>query len=307
MKERNPQVNLLPKERAEEIIAQLGCNPNSIRFLRKPEGSRFSLILEAEKEGVPKVIKLAGDRRNISRLQIESHVLSVLPRDYLKQNGVFLPKIEKEFTQFGNLAVIMISKIPEGRKTSTVDFLHLLDVFRQMKLSPDIGIQKVRPEDYLKNFLIRLRFLQSAGVIVGISQQERERLKQFYLENWRSLLPFDSVFVHGDLKKKHVRKVDENLVVIDFDKSVIGNELEDSAWLSVRHPDLERAIKTHLRNLFSEQKEKLKHFEKAFHLMQIDRLLEAYFTRTYQWRGYSDAFSYASKIWGRVNLLLKTA
>lgn len=282
------------------LVSRFGCNPDSMRFLRKAESGKFFVILEAEKDGVPKIIKATTGRRNADRLQVESNVLSSVPRDYLRDKGIVFPEIEKGLTQFENFSAIMISKIPEGQKPSFQDFCIVLNIFRKMKVE-GLEIERAEPEDYLEKTITRLRFLRSRGALKGISSLEIREIQKFYEDNLSSLELFDLVFVHGDFKGKHVRRIDnESIGVLDFDKSVIGSELEDWAWLSVRHPRLSGKIINHLKNeVFSGDKEKLENFDIAFRLTQIDRLIEAYFTRTYQWRGNLDPFSYVSKTVGR--------
>lgn len=290
------------QQRIERLVSHFGCEPDSIKFLRRIEDGKFFTILEAEQEGIPKIIKATADRRNAVRLQVESDVLSGLPREHLSKKDIILSELEKEITQFEEIFAIMINKIPEGKKPSFFDFCLVLEVFRKMEIPDNLKIERVELEDYLQKTLTRLRFLKWTGALKGLRSSEIERIKEFYQENSKSLKPFDQVFVHGDFKEEHVRSISGKLGVIDFDKSVIGSELEDWAWLSVRHPLLSKRIITHLKDQFIENEEKLKNFDTAFRLMQIDRLIEAYFTRTYQWRGNLDAFSYISKAWGRVVL-----
>lgn len=282
------------------LVSHLGCNPDSMRLLRKTESGKFFVILEAKRDGVSKIIKATADRRNADRLQVESNVLSSIPRDYLRNKGIVLPEIEEKLTQFENFSAIMISQVPEGEKPSFQDFCIVLDIFRKMKVE-GLEIERVKPEDYLERTLTRLRFLRSRGFLKGVSSLETRRIQKFYEDNLGSLESFDMVFVHGDFKGKHVRRIDNELIgVLDFDKSVIGNELEDWAWLSVRHPWLGGRIIDYLKeDVFWGDKEKLENLDTAFRLMQIDRLIEGYFTRTYQWRGNLDVFSYISKTVGR--------
>jgi len=303
MKEGYPQRE--PEQlRLEELVSRFGCDRNSIEFLRKAEDGKFFVILEAKRVGVPWIIKATTDRRNTARLQVESKVLSLLPRDYLRDKRILIPEIEQELTEVSGVHAIMISKMPQGRKASFRDFCHILEVFREMEIPEGLGVERVEPNDYLRKALIRLRFLKWIGTLKGL--RKGKGIEKFYLDNLESLESFDMVFVHGDFKEKHVRRVNNKLAVIDFDKSVIGSELEDWAWLSVRHPNLMFKIIKHLKKQF--RGEKLRNFDKAFRLMEIDRLIEAYFTRTYQWRGNQDAFSYISKAWGRaaLNIMSRT-
>lgn len=293
----------------EELAEEFDCKPHSVKILRKTGIGKSFVILEAKKEGKPWIIKATRVGINVARLRNESRVLSLFPRDYLQKNGILIPELERGLTRYDGFYAIMISKMPKGRNPSFEDYCHVLDVFRKMEIPEELEIRRVEPEDYRRKAFKRLNALRGIGALKGLHDYEIKRIKKFYQENLKSLEPFDQVFVHGDFKEKHVRRVGEELVVIDFDKSVIGSELEDWAWLSVRHPALSARITNHLKEeMFKGNEEKLKNFDTAFRLMQIDRLIEAYFTRTYQWRGNLDAFSYGAKIRGRYafNRLLKT-
>lgn len=308
MKEGYPQRE--PEQsKIKGLVSHFGCDRDSIEFLRGAEGDKFFVILEAKRlvGEVPWIIKATTNRRNAARLQVESDVLSLLPRDYLKNKKILIPEIEQELTEFDGVQAIMISKMPKGRKASFRDFCHVLEVFRQMEIPNELKIERLEPDDYLRKTLTRLRFLKWIGALKGL--RKGKGIEKFYFDNLESLEPFSRVFVHGDFKGKHVREIDEELGVIDFDKSVIGCELEDWAWLSVRHPTLSTKITDYLKEeVFRSDDEKLRNFDTAFRLMQVDRLIEAYFTRTYQWRGNLDAFSYVSKAWGRaiLNIMLRT-
>jgi len=307
MKEGYPQKEPI-LYRLRGLTFHLGCNPDSMRFLRRAEDGKFFVILEAEKkDGVPKIIKVTGPGINVGRLRNESRVLSLLPRGDLERNGILIPKLEQELTPYEGLHAIMISKMPEGQSPSFKDYCHVLRVFRKIKIPKELKMTRIEPEDYRRKTLKRLNALRRIGALKGFYNWEIERIQDFYQGNWESLEPYDMVFVHGDFKEKHVRRIDDGLIgVHDFDKSVIGCELEDPAWLSVRHFTLESEIKDHLKTRFVLQGEKLRNFDTAFRLMQIDRLVEAYYTRTFQWRGNLDPFSYISKGIGRLGLLLKT-
>lgn len=305
MKEGYPQKEPI-LYRLRGLTFHLGCNPDSMRVLRRAEDGKFFVILEAEKEGVPKIIKATESGINVGRLRNESRVLSLLPRGDLEKNGILIPELEQELTTYDGLNAIMISKMPEGEKPSFNDFGHVLRIFGKIKIPEELEMRRIEPENYLRRTIWRLNALRNIGALKGLHDWEVKRIKEFYQGNVGSLEPYDMVFVHGDFKEKHVRRIDDKLGVIDFDKSVIGCELEDPAWFSVRHFLLEDEIKEDLKTRFVKQGEKLRNFDTAFRLMQIDRLIEAYYTRTFQWRGNLDPFSYISKGVGRFSLLLKT-
>ena len=307
MKEGEPQKEPI-QGKIERLVSHFGCEPGSIRTLRRTGPGKFHIILEAEKDERTWIIKATEPGINVARLRTESRLLSSAPRDYLKQNRILIPEIEHELTEFEGLHAIMISKIPKGKKPTFSDFRHVLEVLHGKEMTVFPEIKRLEPKDYLRRTLKRLNALRQIGDLKGLREGEVERIRAFYLKKWELLALFDRIFVHGDFKEKHVRRIGEELVLIDFDKSVIGCELEDWAWLSVRHPRLEAKIKDYLRERFTTNKiGKLRNFDAAFRLMQIDRVVEAYFTRTYQWRGNLDAFSYGVKIRGRyaLNRLLR--
>lgn len=292
MKELDPRI--------KRLVSSCGFDPESILVLRDANIERFSTVLEAEMEGSPKVFKITTDRRNMARLQAEANVLALAPRDYLSQSQITFPEIEGKLTRVEGLFAIVMSRVPDGEKPSFPELCHVLDVFQQMKIPKGFKAERRGPEDYRRKAFWRLHFLRKMGFITGLSNLEVRRIERFYNDNLEFLEPFDIVFVHGDFKPEHVKRVGEELEVFDFDKSAIGCELEDWAWLSVRYPWLSGKIWVHLRERFRGDEEKLKCLDRAFRLMQVDRLIEAYSTRTSQWRG--DKRSYLQKIWGRLAL-----
>lgn len=310
MKEGSPREQPDQFNPEKSLVSYFDCNPDSVRVLRKPGAGNFFIILEVEKEGKSWIIKATEPGINVGRLRTEARALSSAPRDFLYKNRVIIPDIfisqddsqeEQALFKVGGLHAIMMSKLPEGERPSFGDLGKAIEVLQE-GFPKTLDIRGVKPECDLRRTLRRLDSLQKIGSFKGLRRDEVERIKKLYLENLDSLMPFDVVFVHGDLKEKHVRRIGDWVGLYDVDKSEFGSELKDWAWLSIRHPRYEARIRDYLKEKFRTNGEKSANFERAFRLMQIDRLVEGYFTRTFQWRGNLDFFSYAAKTYGRYKL-----
>lgn len=109
------------------------------------------------------------------------------------------------------------------------------------------------------------------------------------------------MFVHGDIQTRHFATKAGGLAIFDFDQAHFGNELEDWAFLSIRHPSFSKRVASYLREKFRDsRKQQSANLEPAFLLMQIDKLLDGYFSITYKWRG--RPFDIGAKIYARNKL-----
>ncbi|HUD09274.1 MAG TPA: phosphotransferase [Patescibacteria group bacterium] len=198
-----------------------------------------------------------------------------------------------------NGSKLTMERLRLAKNVSFGDIANLVEELQTLPIDTDIPIY--RPNDYTRRAYVELRFLQREGLFVGFSDSEVDRVKQAYSRLLPSLGLYKTVFVHGDVQARHFATKASGLAIFDFDQAHFGSELEDWAFLSIRHPFLLRTISGYLQNKFGNNPEQLANLEPAFLLMQIDKVLHSYFSRTYQWRGKS--FDMAAKIYGRGKLL----
>ena len=304
MKEGNPRAILTP-EKIRGLVSDFGCEPDSVVVEQNAGERRLFGIFRAvsREDGEPMIIKVATEKRTQALLENEAYVLRTIPRDYLSENHLLVPELRGDLTESGGLTAIMINELPQGEKATFAGFGWALEVFHRMEIPQEMEIETIGPRDYLEKGLSRLAFLKRMGWLKGLSEREFRRIEELYSRDWELLGSYGMAFVHGDFKRNHLWWAGEGLALIDFDKSVWGSELEDPAWLSVRCPGFKKEVIAYLTQRFGNDQEKLAYFDEAFRLMQTDRLIEAYFTRTVQWRGNMDVRSYLQKTYGRALLL----
>jgi len=237
----------------------------------------------------------SGDRTRLGRrLGIEYSSLT-LAHSYLPDR---VPEVFS-FEVGSNGSKLTMERLRLAKNVSFGDIANLVEELQTLPIDTDIPIY--RPNDYTRRAYVELRFLQREGLFVGFSDSEVDRVKQAYSRLLPSLGLYKTVFVHGDVQARHFATKASGLAIFDFDQAHFGSELEDWAFLSIRHPFLLRTISGYLQNKFGNNPEQLANLEPAFLLMQIDKVLHSYFSRTYQWRGKS--FDMAAKIYGRGKLL----
>jgi hypothetical protein len=305
MKEGDPK-KIPFQEKIKGLVNKFGCEPDSVIVKRDAKGRRLFSILGAtlreNGEPIPVIIKAAAEEITQALLKNEANVLRAIPRDYLEERHLLVPELKGDLTETNGLTAIMISELPRGEEATLVGFIWALETFRQMKIPKEMVIETVEPEDYFWKGLTRLRFLRRMGWLKGLSEREFDYLQELYSKKWQLLELYDTVFVHGDFRKDHLWWAGEELAAADYDKSVRGNELQDPAWFSARHPESSKEMVAYLKQRFRNNGEKLACLDKAFPFMQVDRLTEALYTRTSQWRGNWDTRSYLQKAYGRMAL-----
>ncbi len=242
-----------------------------------------------------RVIKSSGrDHKRLNkRIQIEYLSLTLA--------SLYLPNKVPEvfnFTSDKDGAKIIMERMKPAKNVSFNNVAGLVEELQTLPIDTRIPIYQ--PHDYLKNADIKLRFLMQQGSFIGLSKREVDKLKQVYVILLPYLEPYKTVFVHGDVQARHFAAKAGELAIFDFDQAHFGNELEDWAFLSIRHPSFSGKISSYLRGKFKDNKKQLVCFEPAFLLMQIDKLLHGYFSRTYQWRG--RPFDIGAKIYARNKL-----
>lgn len=241
------------------------------------------------------IVKSADEksRRLNARLEKEIAVLSLL--------GHYLPSRVPEILCLRSNEITM-EKLD---KTKWVPFASIAALVEEMQSLPIEGsLPILGVGDYKDNADTRLRYLKRLGPIIGISRFEVSNIKRVYDLLLPSLESFETVFVHGDLQMRHFAKKNGGLAIFDFDNSHYGSELEDWAFLSIRHPRYSKEVRSYLENKYSSNNEILAKLDSAFQLMQIDKFLNGYFSRTYQWRG--KPFDVAAKVYGREKLYTLT-
>lgn len=241
------------------------------------------------------VVKSADEksRRLNARLEKEKAVLSLL--------GYYLPSRVPEILSLRSNEITM-EKLD---KTRWVPFASIAALVEEMQTLPIEGsLPILGVYDYKDNADTRLRYLRRLGPIIGLSEYETRNIGKTYDLLLPNLEPFKTVFVHGDLQSRHFAQKGGGLAIFDFDNSHFGSELEDWAFLSIRHPRYGKDTREYLENKFKSNDEALAKFDAAFLLMQIDKFLNGYFSRTYQWRG--RPFDVAAKAYGRARLFSLT-
>ena len=154
--------------------------------------------------------------------------------------------------------------------------------------------------DYQKQAEAWLEHLKRLDPLFGLTATETKRIGRLYSRDLCSMSCFDTVLVHTDIQSRHVGIRGGKPMVIDFDQAHFGNELEDWAFLSVRHPRFELEIVNYLRGKFRGKQVETSNLECAFNLFQNHFLLKGYFDRTHQSRG--TIFDLAAKAYARGKL-----
>ncbi|MDP3954826.1 MAG: phosphotransferase [bacterium] len=242
-----------------------------------------------------RVIKSSGgnNRRLYRRLQIEHSALT-LAHSYLPDK---VPEVFS-FSVDGNGSQIFMERLGLD---PNVSFDKVVDLIEGLQTLPiDSRIPVYSSSDYLKNTKVKLKFLRNQGLLVGLGGGEVVKIRQTYSKLLPYLEPFKMVFVHGDIQTRHFAVKAGGLAIFDFDQAHFGNEFEDWAFLSIRHPFFSERVASYLRQKFADNQEQSAYLERAFLLMQIDKLLHVYFSRTYQWRG--RLFDISAKIYARNKL-----
>lgn len=242
-----------------------------------------------------RIIKSAGGnfRRLNERLRIEKAALSLL--------GQYLPSMVPEIFCLESSQIVM----EKLEKTNWVPFGSIATLVEEIQSLPVEGsLPILGVYDYKDNADTRLRYLRRLGPVIGLSEYETRNIEKTYNLLLPNLEPFKTVFVHGDLQMRHFAKKNGRLAIFDFDNSHFGSELEDWAFLSIRHPRYSKEVRSYLENKYSSNNEILAKLDSAFQLMQIDKFLNGYFSRTYQWRG--KPFDIAAKVYGREKLYTLT-
>lgn len=243
-----------------------------------------------------KVVKSSGGdyRRLRRRLQIEYSALT-LAHSYLPDK---VPEVFSFGIDGNNSSQIIMERLELAPNVSFDKVVGLIEGLQSLPIDSCIPVYS--PDDYLRDAKVKLRFLRNQGPFIGLSKPEVGDIEQAYSNLLPYLEPFKTVFVHGDIQTRHFAIKAGELAIFDFDQAHFGNELEDWAFLSIRHPSFSERAASYLKEKFNESQEKSANLEPAFLLMQIDKLLHSYFSRTYQWRG--RPFDIGAKIYGRNKL-----
>lgn len=249
------------------------------------------------KLGDSRVIKSssANSIRLERRLQRE-HAALILAQAHLPNR---VPEVFS-FSSDGAASQITMERLGSASRVSFDSIAELVEDLQTLPIHS--GIPVYNPPDYLRNAEIKLRFLLRRGCIVGLGENEVEKIRRVYYAFLPHLGPFRTVFVHGDIQTRHFATKENRLAIVDFDQAHFGSELEDWAFLSIRHPSFSVEITSYLRDKFGTSPERSINLGSAFLLTQIDKILHGYFSRTYQWRG--KPFDVGAKVYGRGALRL---
>lgn len=232
-------------------------------------------------------------RRLRQRLQNEHSALTLAQ--------MHLPSRVPEIFSFslnGSAPQIVMERLKVASDVSFESIAELIEELQTLPINPHLPVYG--PFDYRINAETKIRFLKRQGPVIGLSDNEVGRTRGVYQSLLQHLEPFRIVFVHGDIQSRHFATKEDKLAILDFDQAHFGNELEDWAFLSVRHPSFLDKVTDYLREKFRSSPEQSASLEPAFLLMQIDKILHGYFSRTYQWRG--KPFDIGAKVYGRNRL-----
>lgn len=186
-----------------------------------------------------------------------------------------------------------------GAPTTFEQYAYVIE--RLQRVPVNDSLPTMHPSDYQERASGWIAYLRGKGAGVGLTKNEAARIEAFYGPNIDALSDLRTVFVHTDIQSRHVGTRNGKPVVIDFDQAHFGNELEDWAFLAIRHPKFETDIQHHLTMRLVNLGAKLDSFGRAFPLLKAHFLLKAYYDRTYQSRG--KPFDTAAKVYVRQKLL----
>ncbi len=247
-------------------------------------------------EGI--VVKYAprNDRSFDGRIRNELHALGLIQASHPDVIPTFRPRPDMNGIELKRLET-------RRRKRGKVSTDQIIEVVEALQETPieDSGLPRVQLSGYVRGTIERLNYLQSQGRVRGFTKKEVERLKKKYLKSIGVLEYFSPAFVHTDVQRRHFGKdKDGNLKIFDFDQAHVGSELEDFAWLMVRHPRSAKKIKAHLKQKLARSHYKLAHLEEALEVLKLHFTIKGCYDRTYQSRG--RLFDTASKAYGRLLL-----
>ena len=149
-------------------------------------------------------------------------------------------------------------------------------------------------------------YLLSIGAFRGLTSRECDYILARTGNLADAIHPFGTTFVHTDIQRRHfgTSPKDGRIKLFDFDQAHFGNELEDFAFLSTRHPRAASKVQAHLEAKFADEPNKAILLKDALEFMHIHFLLKAMVDRTVQSRG--RPFDVAARFYGRLALGLGT-
>lgn len=242
---------------------------------------------------------LTGNHTLRRHLQNEAFMMSRVQR-YLPVNRVALLFSFKEEPYGSELETERL------RNIGKVTLEEMLYTIEKLQLIPqEKEDQPMKTQDYWMNILHWAAYLKSAGAVFGMSESEVAWVQKKcgdLIEHIDKPGTFATVFVHTDVQKKHFGTTGEGKVVIfDFEQAHMGNELEDFAFLSVRHPEFSDSVRNYLFEKFHSSPDKLEHLSDALEFFNLYFLLKGCFDRTYRSRG--KPFDHLAKIYGRSRMI----
>lgn len=195
--------------------------------------------------------------------------------------------------------ITIIEEYIDINKRGAIGFVDIKEVIEWLQQPPveSFPFLATRSQaDYLKESLLYARFLRKQGGCVGISQKEYDYIMTSVKENINALNPFRQVLVHGDIRLRHLVKLRGQVIILDFEKVSLGNELEDWARVYCAYPALGAKIKSYLQQKYQSQPQKFKQLNEAFSVVKVRSALEALALATIRAASQPSVFNIAQRV-----------
>jgi len=187
-------------------------------------------------------------------------------------------------------------------KVTLPEILTVVDRLQDVPVTDDLPSRD--KSFYIPDMRSRLDYLERLPITAGLTAREARRTMRRAQHHQPAITPFDTTFVHTDVQKRHFGRSRQNpvgkLKIFDLDQAHFGNELEDYAWASVRHPQYAKAVQEHLRAKFNDNPQKQANLGEAMDFFYDYFLVKAIYDRSHQ--AHRNAFEVVAKAAGRAML-----
>lgn len=231
---------------------------------------------EADRPQVRKWVRLTAPPEVREELQAR------LTHEYLALGlaGMYCPELVPEIYHDvpnpDTSTSISMERLAEVPDVSLAEVINVVEQLQNKIPSPGVGTRQESglpvydTNNYLSILETNVLRLQNFDATDGMSDLEARAVMQKALPNLGAIGVFDTVFVHTDVQRRHFgRSADGKLKIFDFDQGHFGNELEDFAFLGMRHPEWAAAIREHLLVKFAHEPEKLANLDDGLAFLQI--------------------------------------
>lgn len=195
--------------------------------------------------------------------------------------------------------IILTEEYVDINEREPIGFVDIKEVIEWLQQAPVELFPFLPPHsqmDYLKESMLYARFLRKQDSCIGIFQKEYNQTMTFIKENITALNPFRQILVHGDIRLRHLVKLKGQVIILDFEKATLGNELEDWARVYCAYPALGTKIKSHLQKKYQNQPQQFKQLDKAFSVLTVRSALEALSLATIRAANQPSMFNVAQRV-----------